>query len=483
MNVRFGTAGIRGLTYVEVTPQLCHVASKALARFFGKGSRLALGYDTRPGAEQLAGVCASAMISEDAQVQSFGVIPSPILSQQIAERGIQGGLIVTGSHLSYDRIGLIPLDSDGTILSREKTTQIEELASRIEPPGRDLTGALPRSDLSWPPSYQRFIRAILDGDAFAGKGVSIALDPAGATGAGVVTRLLVGLGCEVAALNDERTSIAPRPMEPRADSVRDLRALVARSRKVSFGAAFDADCDRVVFMDEASTPLSEDLAAAVFARYLYDSGPGVCVMPVNSSGLMRTVWKGRVEECRIGPPEISLAIKRHKARFGYEETGKYFFPPRVLWADGIMATVFMAVILARTRRALSDIASEFPHHVQVKRNLRGQPEQMASLMEKVKERFKPPDAKLVEIDGLKYVYDDGSWLLIRLSGTEPVVRVYVDSTSPERARELSDEGVGLVKELLEARRQRRAAFSAPQGRRTASSGAAVAEAGDGPDAP
>ena len=451
MNVRFGTAGIRGLTYLEVTPQLCHVASEALARFFGKGSRLALGYDTRPGAEELAGVCASAMISEDVQVQNFGVIPSPILSQQIAERGLRGGLMATGSHLSYDRIGLIPVDSDGTILSREKTAEIEELAGQIEPPGTDVGGALAELDPTWMPSYTRFVRGIMVGDSLLDKGVSVALDPAGGTGAGVISRLLMDLGCDAVAINDERTGVAPRLMEPRADNVEDLRALV-RWRKVNFGAAYDADCDRVLFVDETGTPLSEDLAAAIFARYLYDSGPGVCVMPVNSSSLMGTVWKGRVEECKIGPPEISLAIKRHNARFGYEETGKYFFPPKVPWADGIIATAFMAVILARARRVLSDIASGFPRHVQVKRNLRGQPKKVASLVEKVKGGFRPPNTRLVEIDGLKYVYDDGSWLLIRLSGTEPVVRVYVDSPSPEKARELSEEGVRVVKEMLEKRR-------------------------------
>lgn len=450
MKVRFGTAGIRGLTYIEVTPQLCYVASKALARFIGKGSRLALGYDTRPGAEQLAGVCASGMDSEDVQVLNLGMVPSPILSQQIARCRLHGGLMVTGSHLSYDRIGLITLDSDGTILSHEKTAQVEELARQIEPPTDDLKGALPRADVGWMPAYLEFVQCTVDGDEFARKRVSIALDPAGGTGAQVISTLLSDLGCRVIAINDERMKVAPRSMEPRAESVADLRKVVGASRNVSFGAAFDADCDRVVFVDEKGTPVSEDLAAAIYARYLYDSGPGVCVMPVNSSGLMRAVWKGRVEECGMGPPEISLAIKRHHARLGYEETGKYFFPPEVLWADGIVATVFMALILTRTERVLSDIASEFPKYVQIKRNLRGSPERMASIVREVKGRFRPPNTRLVELDGLKYVYDDGSWLLIRPSGTEPVVRVYVDSPSAERARELSDEGVRMVRGLLES---------------------------------
>ncbi len=448
MKVRFGTAGIRGLTNEEIGPELCYVVSKALAHHFGKGSKIALGYDTRPGAKKLAGVCAFAMASEGIEVINFGVASSPLVCAMIVERELDGGLMVTGSHLSYDRIGLIPLDSDGTIPPHENTHSIERTAEKMEPPRpEEIKDVLPEPDSEYLYLYIEFIQGIV-GETLPGKGVKVALDPAGATGAGVVSRLMRDLGCDVVTINDDPMNYAPRRMEPRIDCVEELVELVL-SKNADFGAAFDADCDRVLFVDEEGRPLSEDLAACLFAKYIYNCGPEICVTPVNSSGLIKKVWKGKVEECIIGPPEISLAAKKYKATFAYEESGKYFFPPRVLWADGIIATAMMAKILTAKKRPLSDMVSEFSRHVQIKRNVKGTEEQMVNILKHVKENFQPVDAKLNDIDGLKYVYDDRSWLLFRPSGTEPVMRVYVDSPSPERARKLSETGMRIVKELME----------------------------------
>jgi phosphoglucosamine mutase len=448
MKVRFGTAGIRGLIYEEISPELCYVVSKALANHFGQGSKIALGYDTRPGGRKLAGVCASAMAFEGIEVINFGVAPSPLVCAMILERELDGGLMVSGSHLSYDRIGLIPLDSDGTIPPREKTESIERVVEEMEQPRPEqIMDVLPEPDTEYFYPYLEFIQGIV-GEVLSGKGIKVALDPAGATGAGTVSGLMRDLGCDVVAINDEPTDFAPRRMEPRIDGVEELTELVL-SKNADFGAAFDADCDRVLFVDDRGRPLSEDLAACLFARHIYDCGPGICVTPVNSSGLIKKVWKGTVEECIIGPPEISLAAKKHDAVFAYEESGKYFFPPKVLWADGIIATAMIAKILVATKRSLSDMVSEYSRHVQIKRNVKGAEEQMRNILKHVRENFQPADAKLNDIDGLKYVYDDGSWLLFRPSGTEPVMRVYVDSPSPERARELSETGMRIVEDQME----------------------------------
>jgi phosphomannomutase len=446
MRIRFGTSGVRGLTDQEISPELCYVVSKALGSYFGAGT-VALGHDTRPGARQLAGVCAAAFSEGGLEVVNYGVAPAPVVCAMILENGLRGGLMVSGSHLSYDRIGLIPLDADGTIPPRGKIEAIEKAAESIRAPDGVVSSDLAKADERWYGNYLEFLQGVT-GEALPCRGVRVALDPGGATGAGIVSRLMNDLGSDAHAINDRHSEFAPRRMEPRQDSVGELMELV-RDKNASFGAAYDADCDRVLFVDETGAALSEDLAAVLFARHVYDSGPGVCVMPINSSGLMYKVWNDTVEECIIGPPEISEAVRVHDARFAYEESGKYFFPPRVLWADGIVATVFMAQILARTKKRLSELVSEFPRHTQIKRNIRGGAEQMSAMLKRVRECYQPQEARLNDLDGLKYVFEDGSWLLFRPSGTEPVMRVYVDSPSPLRAQSLSDEGVKLVKRLME----------------------------------
>jgi phosphomannomutase/phosphoglucomutase len=445
MEIRFGTSGVRGLTDVDITEEICWKVGTAIAGYFGNGATLALGYDTRPGAQRLAGVCAAAMKNAGAIILNLGVAPSPLVCAAIHGKKLAGGLMVTGSHLSYDRIGLIPLDGAGAIPPRAETARIAEMAKSVTPPEK-IKGQLPdEQDFTF--EYLEFIKQVC-GSQLPGKGITLALDTAGATGAGLIPRLMNDLGCEVKPMHDSRLDFAPRKMEPRADCVSELSDLV-RDTGANFGAAYDSDCDRVLFVDEAGKPISEDLAAAIFARYIYSGGPGTVVTPVNSSGMMKKVWKGTVVECIIGPPEISLAAKQNNAVFAYEESGKYFFPPEVMWADGIIATAMMARVISASRKKLSDIVREFPVHVQIKRNVKGAAGNMQDVLARVKGNFNPQGAILNDIDGLKYQFGDGSWLLIRASGTEPLVRVYVDSPSPSRARELSEMGIDIVKKNME----------------------------------
>lgn len=445
MDIRFGTSGMRGLIDEEISESLCWRVGIALALYFGEGSKLVIAYDTRPGAERLAGVCAAAMKNAGAEVINLGIAPSPYACAAILTKGLRGGLMVTGSHMPYDRIGLIPMDEMGAILPRAKTEKLAKMVKEIPEP-LAVSGSLPEP-INFDYDFLIFTQEIVDSQ-LPGRGIKVALDPAGATGAGIISRLMNDLGCHVKAIYDEPMDFAPRRMEPRIDGVGELIELV-QDTGADFGAAYDSDCDRVLFVDEKGIPLSEDLTAIIFAEYLYASQGGTIVTPVNSSGLIKKMWQGQIIDCIIGPPEISLSAIQNNAVFAYEESGKYFFPPRVMWADGLIATAFMAKILATSKKTLSTIVSEFPRHVQIKRNIKGTWQQMDDLLVKVKQGFHPQGAKLNDIDGLKYVFNDGSWLLIRPSGTEPLMRVYVDSPSPTRARELSELGMNTVKRLLE----------------------------------
>ena len=445
MEIRFGTSGMRGLIDEEISESLCWRVGTALALYFGEGSKLVIAYDTRPGAERLAGRCAAAMENVGTEVINLGIAPSPYACAAILTKGLRGGLMVTGSHMPYDRIGLIPLDEKGAIPPRAKTAKLARMVKEIPEP-LEMPSSLPEiENLDY--DFLIFTQKIVDSQ-LPGKGIRIALDPAGATGAGIISRLMNDLGCDVKTIYDELMDFAPRQMEPRIDSVDELIELVLDTG-ADFGAAYDSDCDRVLFVDERGKPVSEDLAAVIFAEYLYASQGGNIVTPVNSSGLIKKIWQGQVIDCIIGPPEISLAAIQNNATFAYEESGKYFFPPRVMWADGLIATAFMAKILSTSGKTLSTIISEFPRHVQIKRNIKGTWKQMDDLLVKIRQGFHPPGAKLNDIDGLKYVFNDGSWLLIRPSGTEPLMRIYVDSPSPTRARELSELGLNTVKRLLE----------------------------------
>ncbi|MFN3487072.1 MAG: phosphoglucomutase, partial [Planctomycetota bacterium] len=229
---------------------------------------------------------------------------------------------------------------------------------------------------------------------------------------------------------------------------------LTRQERCDLGACYDVDADRVLFIDAEGRAVSEDTVGALFA--LHELGPGdVCVVPVNSSGLIERVCRdvgARVEYCAIGQPWEVQAIRDHGAAFCYEESGKYYFPRRFLWPDGLYSTGRLLELMARTGKSLAELAAGLPAYRQVKRNVPVADAQKAGVMERavrlLESRLTRGRVRDVTVDGFKRVFDDHSWLLLRPSGTEPCVRIYSDAPSLPRAEELAAEGERLIQECL-----------------------------------
>lgn len=298
----------------------------------------------------------------------------------------------------------------------------------------------------------------VDANLIKAKKYRVLLDPVNGPATLVFPGLLKDLGCEVFLVNDNLSPKFNRPSEPRAGNLAETAAKV-REHQCDFGIATDVDADRVLFIDADGRALSEDLVGAIFASEVI-SGDKVCVTPVNSSGLIEEVVagaRGKLEYCRIGQPETIKAIKQSGACFSYEESGKYYFSGLAFWPDALLASLKLMEILARRGVRLSELAAEFKPFYQVKRLLRhdelfgpavkgaGGDKFFRKIRELWDSELKEQAVKDVVIDGLKRIYHDQSWLLIRQSGTEPLVRVYADAPSRERAEELASQGAALVR--------------------------------------
>ena len=154
----------------------------------------------------------------------------------------------------------------------------------------------------------------------------------------------------------------------------------------------------------------------------------------------------------MGQPPTLEAVKQLGAAFSYEESGKYYFAKHFLWSDGLYSAGRLIELLARTGRTLSELASEFPRFHQVKRNVTVEEERKEQAMTRAAQRLQKAltegRARDVTVDGFKRVYDDHSWLLLRKSGTEPLIRVYTDAPTKERAEDLASRGERLLRECL-----------------------------------
>ncbi|MBI5779040.1 MAG: hypothetical protein HZA49_06250 [Planctomycetes bacterium] len=462
----FGTAGIRGMTNSEITPLLVLKMSEIYGAYLSEKrsigqTKVAIGYDSRYGVEMLALSAISGLNSAGVQTVNCGCITTGGLASYITCNKLDGGVLITGSHMPHDMVGFIILTSDGSYLDIETSRELErrfdnygQARQAVKPEGIGInTPAVNPSEC-----YRKFLLGSVDVNLIKSRHYRVLLDPVNGPATLVFPDILKELGCEVFLINDKLSPVPNRPSEPRAKNLTETAAKV-KEYKCDLGIATDIDADRVLFIDAEGKVLSEDLVGGIFAREVVSSDK-VCVVPVNSSGLIEEViskCSGKLEYCRIGQPETIKAIKQSNACFSYEESGKYYFSNQALWPDALLSSLKLLEIMARLNKPLAELASEFSRFYQVKHTIhydelaKGKTDHN-KLFQKIQElwasELKDKSVRDVVIDGLKRIYDDKSWLLIRKSGTEPLIRVYADAPTQERAEQLVQQGEELVKKAV-----------------------------------
>jgi len=454
----FGTAGIRGGTNVDITPRLCLEITQAFGTWVRRRrkstGRIGVAHDTRFGARAFAQAAISGAAASGNDVVDYGILASGPFSVNISQSNADGGVMITGSHMPYDRIGILLFVEDGSSAPFDVTDQVESLFEtgdllRVKPEeiGQIHQGASPGE------VYAAEVLRHVDRKAIAARRLRVLVDPANGAASTLAREIFERAGCEVVSINAGFQPIPNRPSEPRAHTVEEARN-IAKVLKLDMGVCLDVDADRSLFVTSRGEALSEDAVGALFAHSELKPGD-VCVVPVNSSGLIEYVAQrtgARLEYCRIGQPETIKAVKTLKAVYSYEESGKYYFARNFPWADGIFSGLKMLEILAKERRSLPELADSLPAFHQVKDSVPVPEERKASVFQEavrqIREGGGGPGVRDVEMDGFKRVFKDHAWLLVRPSGTEPLIRVFSDATSVARAQELVKAGLAAVKKAL-----------------------------------
>lgn len=468
----FGTSGVRGATNIEITPELALKLSKAFADWLGRKGTVVLGRDTRYGAPMICHAIAAGLESRGMNVIDCGVLPTPALGHALLDIKADGGVMVTGSHMPPERLGLIYLDGSASYISDDKALEVED---RYFNGLRDSDAVIMDrigtmiADGTRIERYMEFLKGLIDKGTISklasGPDFRVVADPGNGTAVNILSSLIRFCGIEVLALHEEMRGDPERPPEPRKHTLGKTVEYLTNTN-ASFAAATDLDADRVLFIEEEGKVLSEDVIGAIFAKWVFKkcieegNGSPVCITPVNSSGLIEYVAKEfgvTVEYCKIGQPDTERALREYgkRAVFAYEESGKYYFARHVHWCDGILSTLFLLEIMAEREMSLKELSREFPRFYQAKAQFRCSDTAKERVYECLVKRFDSSPSMLegrkkdITIDGFKRIFNDNSWLLLRPSGTEPLFRLYSDAMSQDRANELLSLGAELVKRSME----------------------------------
>lgn len=466
----FGTSGVRGRTFIDITPQLAQRMAISYAHVVLLGidnPTIVIGRDPRFGAESIEMAVIAGLTSVGVSVIRCGVVPTPMLLTYQRYCKADGAVMITGSHIPPDRIGLIFIGSDGAYCSDHTCFAIEQLYD-----DKNFTGLLEINSVGDLVSigtiktatnvyevYKEFLRALIDFDKIKSYPFRLVIDAGNGTASGFVTKFLGSLGLDITAINDYFAPLSARLPEPIDDNLTRLKELVVKG--VDLGIAFDLDADRVAFVHYSKNGVTETVSANAVGSFmlkylLSNEHVGQVILPINSSFQAEEVLSQfglKPIYCKIGQPGTLEMIKKYpKAIYSYEESGKYYLLHYgILWTDGILMMLKVLEILASSGVSLEHFIDLLPKyysffdkieiHDDDKKNI-------ITLLEKSlhKKKFEG-ELNREFIDGYRINFAN-AWLLIRPSGTEPKIRIMSDSSDKDFAQELLKQGREFCLEVI-----------------------------------
>jgi phosphoglucomutase len=463
MAIRFGTSGWRAIIADEFTFAAVGVVTRAICEYLrasgaAEGSTIIVGYDTRFLGEQFA-----AHSVKEVSAQKFRPLlcnhptPTPTISHAIRKEGAVGGINFTASHNPPEYNGMKFSTADGAPALPEITKQVEQLIKEIQAGGgaATISGAESSDVESYDPrpAYLADLESKIKFDQIARAGGRYAYDPLWGTGRGYLDQALRSRGLEIETIHDWRdVMFGGRSPEPDAEHLDELREAMSKNGCV-LGLSTDGDSDRFGVLDRDGQFITPNQLIALLFDYLAESRgwTGGVARSVATSHLVDRVAEAHglpVYETPVGFKFIGELINEDKIILGGEESAGLSIKGHYPEKDGILACLLAAEAVASRGASLGEqLAALYERVGRVESGrigVRLTPELVASLPEKL---GREPEeiggrriARTNRVDGVKFIFEDGSWLLMRPSGTEPLVRVYAETESKKDLEVLLEQG-------------------------------------------
>ena len=427
---------------------------------------LVIGYDTRFASEDFAAAAAEVVAGNGIKVYLCSkAMPTPVISYGVLTQKAGGAIIITASHNPPIWNGFKYKDEHGSSAPDEVTAKIVSFISRALASGKinllPLDKALEQGLVEYldlDPIYFDRINGLVDLNRLRQAGLKIVIDPMYGAGAGYLKKVLKGGANELIEINGERNplfpGIQPEPIAVNltrlSDTVKELGADV--------GLATDGDADRMGIVDEKGTFVTQLQVFALLCLYMLEvrGERGPIVKTITSTSMLYRlgeIFDVPVYETSVGFKYVAPVMRAENALIGGEESGGYGFRGHVAERDGVLANLYFLDLMAKTGKTPSELVDYLyskvgPHHYK-RVDVEFPEAERQAIIARIRQN--PPSsidnvkvAKVDTADGFRFILADNTWLLIRFSGTEPVLRIYAETDSPDRAERMLDAGRGLA---------------------------------------
>ena len=466
--IKFGTDGWRGRIAEDYTFANVRRCSQGFAHYLirkgYKGQWVIVGYDKRFLGENFAAAVAEVLVGNGLKVYlTDGASPTPVISYAVVDKKACGAVNVTASHNPPTDNGFKVRDENGGAIAPEGLKEIEslipeseEVVKRVPLKAAIEEGCLVLFDSA--EGYIRQIKSLIDVQPIRDAGLKILVDPMWGNGAGWFPRLLGGGKTEIIEIHNTRNPLfpemsRPEPIPPNVDV--GLRTTLEVGADVLL--INDGDADRVGFGDENGQFIDQLRAFALLAYYLLEvrGERGPIVKTLSTTKMLNKlgkIYNVPVFETGVGFKYVAPKMLETKALIGGEESGGYAFHGHVPERDGILAGLYFLDMMVKLNRKPSELLDLLFSKVGAHYYDRIDTPFQGERQEKIDKILAAnPDTigglkvdDFITVDGYQFILEDGGWMLIRFSGTEPIIRVYCETTQQDKVQSILRDGLKIA---------------------------------------
>lgn len=455
----FGTDGVRGVANKELTCQMAFCLGETAVQVLGR--TLVIGRDTRVSGSMLEAALVAGITSRGGTALLAGVIPTPAVAFLVQQEGADGGVVISASHNPPEYNGIKFFDSQGYKLSEEKENQLEAglqtlvtgelsgnstLADTTElPTGVEVGQAVPLLD-----ACDRYIKhavSVLEREQITLKGLKVALDCGNGAAHYCTPQALKLLGAEVFVINDEGKGAVINVASGSTD-LTQLKELVL-SNKADVGIAHDGDADRTIAVSESGQEIDGDYIEAICAldRKATRGIPGNTIVStvMCNIGFVQAMEEAglRVLQTPVGDTNVLAAMREGGYAIGGEQSGHMIFIEHNTTGDGLVTALMLLAAMQRNKKSLDVLAEEaMKKYPQTLINVKVSNKEALDTSEALQAAIQASEAELKE--------SGGGRVLIRASGTEPLVRVMVEAATKDTADAIATQLAHVVETELAA---------------------------------
>jgi len=443
----FGTNGIRGVFDEDLTLEFIHEMTLSLGTYFEKGPIL-IGYDGRDSSPLICKIITSSLNSIGIDCNVAGLVPTPCLEYAVKSLDYAGGIMITASHNPPQYNGIKPAGKDGVEISREDELLIEDIYSKKNWLPRPEKWGITNEETKTIETYLNGIMTHIDSNFIESKHFKVVLDLGNGAQAVTAPNFCKKLNCEVISVNETVDGKFPgRGSEPTPHNLSVLSKTVVEN-KANFGIAFDGDGDRSIFCDELGNVLTGDKSALLLIKHILNKNPNSLVVTCLNSGtnteMLTEKYASKVLRTKVGSVEVSRKMLSTNALIGFEENGGFMFGKHNQVRDGCMSLGLMLDFLSTGNNPLSEEILQLPASFTTKDKVECSIENANKIILSLKNEFPDSDTS----DGIKITLDQKNWVMIRPSGTEPIIRIYAESTDQENLEALMTKFLQKVKSII-----------------------------------